>query len=46
MLIGGIGGAAAFVYYQTHRPEGQPGMSTGDDPIWANATSDSLTSDA
>lgn len=39
-LIGGIGGAAAYVYRQLHRTEEQPGMATGDDPIWGGAPTD------
>lgn len=40
LLIGGIGSAAVFVYYQTHRSDQDPGMAAGDDPIWGGAPSD------
>ncbi|CAN5574189.1 hypothetical protein BH24CHL9_BH24CHL9_16110 [soil metagenome] len=37
LLLVAVGGCATFVWYQTHRREGEPGMSTGDDPIWSGA---------
>jgi hypothetical protein len=40
LLIGGITAAAAFAYYQVHRIETDPGMATGDDPIWGGAPTD------
>lgn len=33
----GMASAGAFIWYQTHRKEGEPGMGAGDDPIWSGA---------
>jgi hypothetical protein len=40
LLIGVIGVAAAYVWQQMGRSEGQPGMPHGDDPIWSGAPSE------
>lgn len=40
LLIGGIGGASFYVYQQIRHPHVDPGMASGDDPIWAGATGD------
>lgn len=41
VLAGVIGGAGAFVWRQTHAPMGDPGMASGDDPIWSGASTES-----
>lgn len=38
LLVGGIGGAAFYVYQQLRHPRSDPGMAAGEDPIWAGAT--------
>lgn len=38
LLASAVGGAATFVWYQTHRRDSQPGMGSGDDPIWGGAS--------
>ena len=40
LLIAGVGGGAALAWYQVHRDDQQPGMSTGEDPFWAGAHSE------
>lgn len=35
LLIGGVGGASIYVWGLLKHPKGDPGMATGDDPIWA-----------
>lgn len=38
LLIGGVGGAAVYVYQQIRHPKVDPGMAAGEDPIWAGAS--------
>lgn len=40
VLIGVVGGAVVYVWRQMRRPEGEPGMGSGDDPIWSGATTE------
>ena len=40
LLVGSIGGAAAFVYYRLNHVDEDPGMGAGDDPIWGGAPID------
>ena len=40
LLIAGIGGGAVLAWYQVHRDDEQPGMSTGQDPFWSGAHSE------
>jgi hypothetical protein len=35
LLIAGVGGGIAYVYYQSKLGDNQPGMSAGADPIWS-----------